>query len=250
MEDQKKTLVLASFAADSLALGAHWIYNTERIRKEFGRVDQLLKPLPRSFHPSKDRGEFTHYGDQAMILLESVAATGAFEPDDFSMRWRALFTDYKGYFDQATKTTLQNFSRGEKPLDAGSSSSELAGASRISPLVCRYAQDLDALVSAARDQTRMTHHHPLVLDGAEFFARLCWKILQGDRPVSAIQDVTAERFNGSPLSEWAGRGLESKAEDSVDVIGRFGQSCHVDEVFPGVVHLIAKYEKELKEAGI
>jgi len=250
MEDQKKTLVLASFVADSLALGAHWIYDTERIRKELGRVDQLLNPLPDSYHPSTHRGEFTHYGDQTMILLESVAERGAFDLEDFSARWRALFGDYKGYFDQATKATLQNFSRGKTPFDAGSSSSDLAGASRISPLVCRYAQDLDALLSAARDQTRMTHNHPLVVEGAEFFARLCWRILQGDRPVSAIQDVTAEKFKGSPLSEWVERGLASKAEESVAVIGRFGQSCHVDEAFSGVVHLIAKYEKDLKEAMI
>jgi ADP-ribosylglycohydrolase len=250
MEDQKKTLVLASFVADSLALGAHWIYDTERIRKELGRVDQLLNPLPDSYHPSKHRGEFTHYGDQTMILLESVAERGAFDLEDFSARWRALFGDYKGYFDQATKATLQNFSRGKTPFDAGSSSSDLAGASRISPLVCRYAQDLDALLSAARDQTRMTHNHPLVVEGAEFFARLCWRILQGERPISAIQDVTAEKFKGSPLSEWVERGLASKAEESVAVIGRFGQSCHVDEAFSGVVHLIAKYEKDLKEAMI
>jgi hypothetical protein len=54
MKDKKQALVLASLAADSLALGAHWIYDTERIRKEFGRVDRLLKPLPNSFHPAKD----------------------------------------------------------------------------------------------------------------------------------------------------------------------------------------------------
>ena len=248
MEDQKRALVLASLAADSLALGVHWIYNTARIRKEFGRVEQLLKPLSNSYHSSKDRGEFTHYGDQAMILLESVAARGAFDLDDFSTRWQELFSRYKGYFDQATKATLQNFDRGKTPRDSGSSSSELAGASRISPLVCCYAGDVDALVKAARDQTRMTHNHPIVLDGAEFFARLCSKILQGGSPVSAIRDVTAERFKGTPLSEWVGRGLESREEDSVAVIGRFGQSCHVDEAFSGIVHLIAKYEKDLQEA--
>jgi ADP-ribosylglycohydrolase len=250
MEDQKRTLVLAPFVADALALGAHWVYDAEQIRREFGRVDRLLKPLPNSYHPSKDRGELTHYGDQAMILLESVAARGAFDLDDFSRRWHALFSDYKGYVDQATKATLQNFGQGKKPLDAGSSSSDLAGACRISPLVCHYARDLDALVAAARDQTKMTHNHPLVLDGAEFFARLCWKILQGDSPVSAIRSVTDKRFKGSPLSEWVGRGLESKDEDSVAVIGRLGQSCQVDEAFSGVVHLIAKYEKDLKEALI
>jgi ADP-ribosylglycohydrolase len=250
MEDQKKALVVASFVADSLALGVHWIYNTERIRREFGRVEHLLKPLPNSYHSSKDRGEFTHYGDQSLILLESIAAKGAFDLDDFSRRWREFFGLYKGYFDQATEATLQNFSQGKNPRDAGSYSSDLAGASRISSLVCRYAQDLDALVSAAREQTRMTHNHPIVVDGAEFFARLCWKILQGDEPVPAIQNVTAERFKGSPLSEWVGRGLESSEEDSVAAIGRFGQSCHVDEAFSGVVHLIAKYERDLKEALI
>jgi len=250
MEDRKKALVLTSLVADSLALGAHWIYDTAQIRKEFGRVEHLLKPLPDSYHPSKDRGEFTHYGDQAVVLLESIAAKGGFDLDDFARRWQELFSSYKGYFDQATKATLQNFSQGKTPQDAGSSSNDLAGASRISSLVCRYAQDLDALVGAARDQTKMTHNHPMIVDGAEFFARLCWKILQGDGPVSAIQDLTAERFKDSPLSEWVGKGLESSKEDSVAVIGRFGQSCHVDEAFSGVVHLVAKYERDLKEALI
>lgn len=250
MEDRKRALVVASFVADSLALGAHWIYDTARIRKEFGRVEHLLKPLPNSYHSSKDKGEFTHYGDQARILLESLAAKGAFDLDDFSKRWQEFFSRYHGYFDQATKETLRNFSQGKSPQDAGSSSSDLAGASRISSLVCCYARDLDALVSAARSQTRMTHNHPMVLDGAEFFARLCWKILQGESPVSALEDLTAERFRGSPLSDWVRKGLESVKEDSVAVIARFGQSCHVDEAFPGVVHLIARYEGDLKEALI
>jgi hypothetical protein len=34
-------MVLASFAADSLALGVHWNYDTDKIKKNFGRVDTL-----------------------------------------------------------------------------------------------------------------------------------------------------------------------------------------------------------------
>jgi ADP-ribosylglycohydrolase len=250
MKDRRKALVVSSLVADSLALGAHWIYDTEKIRKEFGRVDRLLKPSPGSYHSTKERGEFTHYGDQAMVLIESVAARGGFEVEDFSNRWRALFSDYKGYIDQATQATLQNYGEGKKAPEAGSSSSELAGASRIAPLVCRYAQDLDTLLGAARDQTRMTHQYPLVVDGAEFFSRVCWKILLGDSPLPAIEDVVNTRYKGSPLHEWARRGLESRGEDSVEVIKRFGQSCRVDEAFSGVIHLIVKYENNLKEALI
>jgi ADP-ribosylglycohydrolase len=43
-------------------------------------------------------------------------------------------------------------------------------------------------------------------------------------------------------------GIDSAGEDSVAAIARFGQSCHTDDAFPGVVHLIAKYETDLKEA--
>ena len=82
MKNHETAMVLASFAADSLALGAHWIYDTQRIEKEFGRIETFIKPKADSYHPSKDRGEFTHYGDQAFALLESIASAQGFEPDD------------------------------------------------------------------------------------------------------------------------------------------------------------------------
>ncbi|MBN2032624.1 MAG: ADP-ribosylglycohydrolase family protein [Deltaproteobacteria bacterium] len=250
MNDKKKASVLASMVADSLALGAHWIYDTGKISKEFGRVDRLLKPMPDSFHAAKDKGEFTHYGDQTLVLLESVAHCGEFDMKDFSNRWQALFSGYKGYVDQATKVTLQNLAQGKKPIEAGSASSDLAGASRISPLVCRYARDPEILLQSARDQTRMTHNHPIVVEGAEFFAAVCWRILRGEAPVAAIRNLAADEYKNSPLFDWVEKGLESRDEESVIVIGRFGQSCHINEAFSSVVHLITRYERNLKEALI
>ena len=45
-------------------------------------------------------------------------------------------------------------------------------------------------------------------------------------------------------------GLESKSMDSVSAITNFGQSCHTPDAFPGIIHLIAKYETDLKEAVV
>jgi ADP-ribosylglycohydrolase len=242
-------MVLASFAADSLALGVHWIYDPDKIKKDFGRVDELRKPLPGSYHATKEKGEFTHYGDQTFVLLESIAAKRNFDLSDFSKRWQHLFKTYRGYFDQATKMTLQNLAQGKAIEEAGSSSSDLSGAARIAPLVSLYHKDPETLVKAARAQTQMTHNNPLVIDSAEFFARVCCKVLAGTSPVKAMNDVAAYRFKGlAPLPAWVKEGMESAGKDSVSVMGRFGQSCHTDEAFPGVVHLIAKYEKDLKEA--
>jgi ADP-ribosylglycohydrolase len=243
-------MVLASFAADSLALGVHWIYDTDKIKKNFGRVDTLRKPLPDSYHPTKEKGEFTHYGDQTFVLLESIAAKRGFDLSDFSKRWQDLFKTYRGYFDQATKMTLQNLAQGKAIKDAGSSSTDLSGAARIAPLVLFYHKDPETLVKAARMQTQMTHNNPLVLDSAEFFARVCCKVLEGASPEKAMNEVAAQRFKGFPLFDWVKEGIESAGKESVSTIARFGQSCHAEDAFPAVVHLIAKYEKDLKEALI
>ena len=102
MLNKGKSMVMASFLADALALGAHWIYDSEKISETFGRVDTFLKPAPDSYHSTKEKGAFTHYGDQSFVLLESIAANGRFDLQDFSERWRELFKDYSGYIDKAT----------------------------------------------------------------------------------------------------------------------------------------------------
>ena len=250
MKDKARAMVLASFAADSLALGVHWIYNAAKIADEYGRVETFLKPREESYHPSKDKGEFTHYGDQEMVLLESVAAKNGFDLNDFSTRWQSLFEDYHGYFDGATKGTLRNFSKGKGPDDSGSPSNDLAGAARIAPLVYCLQHDLEALVKAARVQTRMTHADPLTVRCAEFFARATWKSLAGTPPASAVTEVALETFPETIIAEWVEEGLESKSMDSVSAIANFGQSCHTPNAFPGVIHLIAKYENDLREGLI
>ena len=247
-DSHAKAMVIASFLGDSLALGAHWIYDTRRIQNEFGRVENLLKPADGSFHAGKDKGEFTHYGDQALALLESVSAKNGFDLKDFSSRWRGLFENYRGYFDEATKTTLSNYASGKGVEEAGSPSNDLAGAARIPPLVYLYREDLETLVEAARAQTSMTHRDPITVDCAEFFARVSFDILKGARPVQAMKKTAKDGFKGSPIMDWLNAGFDSIGSETVGTVVRFGQSCHTPEAFPGVAHLIAKYEEDLMEA--
>lgn len=247
MKDTGSAMVMASFLGDSLALGVHWIYDTGQIEKDYGRVESLLKPRAGSYHATKQEGEFTHYGDQTFVLLESLGAKRGFDLQDFSLRWRDLFADYRGYFDQATRATLGNFSAGKSPMESGSPSHDLSGAARIGPLVFLYASDPTTLVKHARAQTAMTHASQEVVDSAEFFARVCGLVLQGRQPVAAMEAVAEERFSGSVISDWVREGIRSIQGESVPTISRFGQSCHVEDAFPGVVHLIGKYERNLKE---
>jgi ADP-ribosylglycohydrolase len=248
MKEKTKAMVFASFAADSLALGVHWIYNTNVIDKKFGRVESYLKPVRPTYHPTKVLGEFTHYGDQTIILLESVSTCGGFDLDDFSQRWQSLFENYDGYFDNATKGTLENIKSGKSPSQAGSESDDLAGASRIAPLLYVYRDDPEKLITSATAQTAFTHNNLQVIQSAAFFSTVTYQVLKGASPVSAIASVKREEFNSDPFSEWIEMGLQSIDQDTRQAILDLGQMCETPAAFPGVIHLIAKYENDLKQA--
>ncbi len=250
MIDRATAMILAMFAADSLALGAHWIYDTGLIDRKFGRVDRFLKPSEDSYHRTKERGELTHYGDQALCLLASLAENRGFGLGHFAESWKALFKSYSGYFDQATKATLSNLDAGKGPSVSGSASSDLGGASRIGPLVYRLRNDEERLVAAAKEQTAMTHNQSAVIESAVFFARLTSRVLNGGSPSTVMQELKTEGFLSASLLNWVDQGLESKKRGTRQVVSDFGQACATPAAFPSVIHLIVKYENDLKEALI
>ena len=251
MTTSAQAAVLVSLAADALSLGAHWFYDMAEIDRRFGRVEELLAPPPDSFHAGKERGQFTHYGDQTLVLLESVAACKGFDLADFARRWQALFTTgYRGYVDKATSATLENLQRGLGPEQCGSTSADLGGAARIAPLVWWYRQDRDQLLEAVRVQTAMTHNNPAVLAGAAFIARTAWSVLAGAAPQAALEAALEEGVADIDLDIRLRSALESAGKDTRTVIGRFGQMCGIASALPGAVHLICSYADDPRTALI
>ncbi len=250
MNNKAKAMVLASFVADALSLGVHWIYNTNVIDKKWGRVEEYIKPERPTYHPTKDLGELTHYGDQTLLLLKSIAGNSGFALDYFCNHWLEFFNSYEGYFDGATKTTLDNIAAGKSPADAGSNSDDLAGASRIAPLAFCYRNDLKKFIAAARAQTALTHNNRMVIETAEFFGRVAWLVLHGETPTAGIKHALEQGFDREPYAKWVTDGLNSVGSDTRQVMLEFGQMCEIEASFPCVVHLIARYEDNLKEGLI
>lgn len=243
-----KALVLASFVADSLALGAHWIYDTDKIDAAFGTIRSLQHPLPNSFHKNRKKGHFTHYGDQTLIVLRSIVEHDGFSLEHFARDWQDALRAYDGYIDKATKETLAHLKDGRPPETCGSSSADLGGAARIAPLVYRYQHHPDQLLTAVREQTACTHNNPTVLVGAEVLAKITLKILAGIRPMEAVEEVLDEGVDDLDLDLKIRAGLDSAGEDTRKTIKAFGQTCSIASAMPGVIHLIATYESDLETA--
>lgn len=249
MTTKPKAAVVGAFVADALSLGVHWVYNTGVIDKKFGRVEQYHDPLT-SYHKGKRAGDFTHYGDQMLVLLETLSGKGGFDAARFAQSWRDFFSSYDGYFDQATKTTLKNMDAGSDLNQSASTSDDLAGASRMAALVAVYAGDLDQLVQTARAQTAITHNDDRVIDSADFFARTVFATLNGQSPLAAMQGSLNADLAGSPIASLIEMGLDSRDRDTRETIAEFGQMCSVEAGLPGAVHLIARYTDDYEAAMV
>ena len=65
--DKIKGLIYGSFIADALALGTHWIHDTDKIQKYYAPITTYTAPVYTPYHLDKRAGDFTHYGDQDLL---------------------------------------------------------------------------------------------------------------------------------------------------------------------------------------
>lgn len=238
-----EAMVWGSLIGDALALGPHWVYDPEEIRKSIGTPDRFHDPISR-YHPGKSAGDFTHYGDQELLLLRHLAAAGRYDLDAFAAEWRAYWENPStiSYSDGATKGTLVNLSAGAPAKDAGAASHDLAGVSIIVPLFLLKWEDDESLVAACRELTAFTHRDEAVIDAAEFFARAALACLGGKSVADAL-DSAAGGSGESPVAGWftAAVGSARSSEGDGSVLGEYGLSCDVAEGFPGVCHLLLRH---------
>lgn len=230
-----------AFAADSLSLGSHWVYNAEAIRKRLGRPEELTDPIVKTFHPEKKRGEFTHYGDQTLWLLEFIAERGGYEAGAFFAIWKEKMSAYGGYMDHASKETLERGS--------ASAMDDLAGAARTAPLAYLYHDSPETLAEAAAGQALLTHNHPLVEDTARFFSLLLFST-EISMEEALRETLATGGWKSEALEKAVEAGIASAGRDTVEAIGEFGQMCAAERALPGVVHLLVTYRDDYREAMI
>jgi ADP-ribosylglycohydrolase len=88
------------------------------------------------------------------------------------------------------------------------------------------------------------------VETAEFFGRVVWQVLHGETPTTAIKQALGQGFDRAPYAKWVTEGLNSVETDTRQAMLDFGQMCEIEAAFPCVVHLIAKYESNLREGLI
>lgn len=237
-----RDFILPSFFGDALALGPHWVYQPSEIAGWYpGGIRRYDAPRGK-YHPGKGAGDFTHYGDQALVLLET--------PELVTWRsdWRQwaerVRKDQSSYFDGASRGTLENMeARSAEP----SFSSDLGGAARIAPL---FAVEPDAavLIARARAQTALTHGDPQVIDAAEFFARAAFTVAEGADFEEAFDEAASFPYDALPAIDWLMGARHAAAGDLAAHAGALGLGCGIAGAFPITLALAYRHEDDPVEA--
>src|SRR6201987_266365 len=111
-DDRLRGAVWGQFVGDAAALGTHWIYDLRELQLLYpGGINGFEAPKEGHYHYGKKSGDQTHYGDGALVLLESLAREARFDAKAFGRSFVETFRPglYSGYIDKATRGTLDNY---------------------------------------------------------------------------------------------------------------------------------------------
>ena len=230
-EKSRSPYTHAALVADALSLGPHWIYNQSKIARLYpDGVTDFTDPESQ-YHPNRKAGQFTHYGDQTAWLGDLLASGEGYDLDRWRRLWTSRMKDYDGFLDGASKDTLATDSL------SPSSSNDLAGASRIAPLL-DLGLSLDETITAARSQTSLTHGDPGVIDAAEFFVRSVFAIRDGLSISEAFDRAAAEgSYEELDPAAMLNQARQADPDDVMAEAGRLGLTCHNPEAFPLTLYL-------------
>jgi ADP-ribosylglycohydrolase len=251
--DRVEGLLSGSLIGDALALGAHWVYDQQELQRDFGRVTDFLDPRPDSYHPTKKKGQQTHYGDQALTLMASLTAHGGFQEAAFAQDWRRMWVGYRDYFDHATKQTLENLQAGVPATSAGSDSNELGGAARIAPLLAMLVltdEPVESAVLEARAQTRLTHRSKLAGDAAELLTRIVLGLFAGGTLPEMIAQAAAGSYDELDMRSILDRVQQTRSLEVKAAALSLGLACPVPQALPTLLMLLDRCDGNFETAII
>jgi ADP-ribosylglycohydrolase len=254
--------VWGQFVGDAAALGTHWIYDLNELQRLFpSGINGFEAPKEGHYHFGKQPGDQTHYGDGALVLLESLAREGKFDAKAFGSSFVEAFRPdvYSGYIDKATKGTLEHFQAFTKanPLGSfdfqqGADDDQLAAASRLAALTVRYWND-QSLLSIVAKATRVCQNNDQTVAYMKFNAVLLTELLQRRDIHTALrraeeQTLAAEPQNGREVRRKTREALEETLNEVTEATLTFGQACPLPKSFPSSIHALLKHSDDFESA--
>ncbi len=275
-EDRAAGAIMGALIGDALGLGCHWYYELDALRQDYGAwVDGYRDQQPERADRFGDIARFRHNqglragdlsqtGQMIAMLLESVAAVGAYDERDYTDRLDELFETLDGtamsgrFTDWAVRDTWANRNAGKPWAEAGSKADTSEAASRATVLAARYSADTGQLVDALNCNIRLTHRDEYIAGHSYTFAIVVAQLIEAARPdeldsrMSALfrDPVTGPHFPSFDIADQAKdplRALDIEI-DPVDVPRIYGLACTIGFLVPAAYYFLQRFPDDFEAA--
>lgn len=235
-ENKINELVLTTLATDSYSLGSHWVYDEKQLVENDLDWNELNAPLA-IWHKEKQKGDFTHYGDHTLWLYDFLKDKKVFDEKEYVTYWNEKMSTYSGYVDGSSRNTLENIKNNVVP--SGSDSTDLSIVGRIAPLL-KVSNTKVEFLNNVEKFVQVTHNSVKSIIASRFFALVLLEVLEGKDIEKSILEIQKDFDEG--IQNFVKIAIASRNEDTFTSIRDFGPACDVSEGFPGIIHLLVKYD--------
>ena len=199
IHDRAAGAIMGAFIGDALALGPHWYYDLDELRRDYGEwISGYTAPKAGRYHAGLEAGQLSQAGYILALALESLVERGGYDEADFCRRMEQdLFplldgtpmSGPGGYTSQSIREAwrrrvLQNLPWGR----TGGHADTTEAAERTLAIAVRYALEPARLAAAVAGNTVLTQTDDTVVSMTVAYGAVLGLLVQGhalDEEISA-----------------------------------------------------------------
>ncbi len=214
----------------------------------------------RHYHQGMQAGDNTLNLLCARVLMRSLNAVGEYDPKDFLQEYIKFMTEpdqhNDTYAESFHRDFFANYARGiapEKCVGAEGHDTASIGGLVCLPIVILSAlrdHDLSSLNEIALTQQRLTHQSSLLERYTLALSDLLFHIFDSHEPDIEALACRVAKGVGFPAADVL-QSVRRKQSSDLDVIGGLlSPACYIDQSFPSVLYLAARYSNDFEAALI
>jgi len=236
IQDRAKGALLGAFIGDALALGPHWYYNLEELRRDYGDwIRDYTDPQPHRYHAGLKAGQLSQAGYLLKMLMHSLADCGDYDERDFCHRLDSqLFplldgtpiSGPGGYTSQSIREAWRRRVEQKLPWsETGGHADTTEAIERTLAIAVRYARQPHKLAAAITGNTLLTQTDDTVVSMTVAYVAVLGMLVEGHQLDASLSSklMTFVKTNQLPFHAVTSDNLQPPQPGDPDPprIGRF-----------------------------
>lgn len=210
IQERAAGAIMGAFVGDALALGPHWYYDLDELRRDYGEwITDYTDPKPGRYHAGLRAGQLSQAGFVLALLLRSLVACGRYDEGDFCRRLDedllplldgTPISGPGGYTSQSIREAWRRRVEQGRPWgQTGGHADTTEAVERTLALAVRYTLDFQQLARAITRNTLLTQVDETVVSMTVAYGAVLGLLVQGHALDADLSDQLMKRVKDGTL---------------------------------------------------